>query len=163
MTVFDADVIKASRAKSASARVNDRSSTATPSARAQSASVARVTPPRMRLSSCRVTSTPACVTIQALLDAPSVILPAASVNQASLAPSRLAASLARHAGYSITVLISERPQRISGIVLTAIPVSASAAIFAWLCDRAITTSVGATFPIDGNAKSRGPSPRVTCR
>ena len=50
--------------------------------------------------------------------------PSSSTNQASRAPSLRAASLARQAGSSITVLMSQRCQRMSGIDLTAMPVSA---------------------------------------
>ena len=53
--------------------------------------------------------------------------PASSTNQASLAPSLRAASLASAAGSSITVLMSQRAQRVSGMVLTAMPASAAAA------------------------------------
>ena len=65
---------------------------------------------------------PSRSTIQALEEAPSVTWPLSSTNQASLRPFPRAASLASEAGSSITVLMSQRAQRMSGMVLMAMPV-----------------------------------------
>ena len=89
---------------------------------------------------------------------PSVTLPS-SIIQASPAPASAAACLASTCASNATLLMSRRAQRISGIVITPIPV---------LADGALTMSftevnmimVGLT-PL-GKAKSRPVSaPRVT--
>ena len=61
------------------------------------------------------------VTIQALLDDPSVTRPSRSTNQASRAPCSRAACLASTLGRSETDLMSTRAQRLSGTVMTAMP------------------------------------------
>ena len=83
-------------------------------------------PRRMALSIWRVMSRPSRSTIQAFEEAPSVTWPLSSTNQASFAPSPRAASLASEAGSSITVLMSQRAQRVSGMVLMAMPAAAAA-------------------------------------
>ncbi len=72
MTSVVAPVMKASFAEKASAMVNWRSSMARFFDAAISNSRARVMPLRMQPSAGRVTMTPASLTIQALLDEPSV-------------------------------------------------------------------------------------------
>ncbi len=88
--------------------------------------------------------------------------PLSSTNQASFAPSPRAASLASEAGSSITVLMSQRAQRVSGMVLTAMPSAAAASSRAGDTLRARQTTVGFTSS-GGNRKSRGRAPRDTCR
>ena len=77
---------------------------------ATSISAARVTPCRIASSACRVTSAPSAVTIQALVDAPSVTNPARSTNQASNAPASRAACLASTFGSKLQRLdVRARP------------------------------------------------------
>ena len=83
---------------------------AKPAARS-SMSAARVTPCRIASSACRVTRAPSGVTIQALVDAPSVTKPARSTNQASNAPASRADCLASTFGSSCSDLMSGCAQR----------------------------------------------------
>ena len=77
------EVRKASRAPLASSMEKGRSSRATPSASATRSSEMRVMPFRIALFAFRVTSVPSWVTIQALVEVPSVTLPSGSTCQAS--------------------------------------------------------------------------------
>ena len=81
----------------------------------------RVIPRRMPKSAARVTTAPSRVTIQALVEEPSVTKPFASTNQASLAPASRAACLASTFGSSPTDLMSTRSQRLSGTEMTGMP------------------------------------------
>src|SRR5471030_823159 len=76
-------VMKASLARLASAKLNGRSTNLSCRSLAIDFSVPRVMPARMPLSVWRVTSSPSCVTIQALVEAPSVTQPSASISHAS--------------------------------------------------------------------------------
>ncbi len=72
-------------------------------------STLRVMPRRIPWSAGRVTTLPPIVTIQALLDEPSVTWPSASTNQASFAHCSQATCLARTLGNSEIDLMSTPP------------------------------------------------------
>ena len=74
----------------------------------------------------------------------------------------MAACRAKTLGNRPTVLISTRPQRLSGTLMTAMPRAASFSLRFMFSDRAVTTTLGATGD-DGNAWSRRATPRVICR
>ncbi len=60
------------------------------------------------------------------------------------------------------VLMSQRAQRVSGVVITATPVAARAWAAGQSIDLAVITTDGATGFV-GKAWSRGATPRLTCR
>ena len=95
-----------------------------------SMSTARVMPARMPWSAERVTTRPSWVTIQALLEAPSVTNPSPPTYQASYAPFSRASCFASTLGSRDTDLISTRGQRFSGTVMTLIPLAAVCWFFA---------------------------------
>ena len=82
-------------------------------------------PCRIASDRSRVTTVPSRVTIQALLDVPSVTNPS-STSQASSLPACLAIILHIEGARSCTVLMSRRPQRMSGTPITRIPSRAAA-------------------------------------
>src|SRR5262249_56428265 len=97
---------------------------------------------RMLLWAGRVRTSPSAVTIQAFDDAPSVIKPRASTNQASRAPASRAACFAKTFGSRDTDLISGRAQRFSASVMTAMPTAAVISAFRLSWARAVTTIDG---------------------
>src|SRR5262249_24822888 len=137
-----ADVMKASCAALASANVKGRSTSFSCSSPASDFRVWRVMPARIALSVARVTSSPPLVTIQALVEAPSVTWPLPSTSHASYAPLSRAACLASTLGSSATVLMSQRPHRMSGWLFTAMPGPGSAP--ARLLFLVVSTSAGFT-------------------
>ena len=73
-----------------------------------------------------------------------------------------ASSLARLAGRSMTVLMSQRPQRMSGMLLIAIPFGGRGVLAGAGGGRARQTTVGGVST-PAKKKLRGPAPRETCR
>src|SRR6478735_585254 len=142
MTIWLAEVRKASRAPCASSTVNGRSSNCRPWASMTPISTVLVIPLKIALSAGRVTTLPPLVTIQALLDDPSVTWPSWSTNQASLAPRSRAACLASTLGSSEIDLMSTRCHRLSGTVMIAKPSAAVRSLPAKSMLRAVTTTLG---------------------
>jgi hypothetical protein len=97
-------------------------------------------PRRMLALVSRVRRRPSASTIQALDDAPSVTRPRSSTNQASPAPASLACCLAMALGSRPTLLMSQRPQRFSGVVITPMPLAALAPRRRGSTDLAVITT-----------------------
>ncbi len=88
--------------------------------------------------------------------------PSSSTNQASAAPAARAFCLASALGIRFTVLMSQRPQRISGVVTTETPLAARASAAARSVALTVMTTAGRTGGL-GKAWSRVATPRLTCR
>src|SRR5205807_184476 len=106
---------------------NGRSSTRSWRSSASFTTALRVQPGRISLPFCRVTSTSSLVRMKADDEPPSVTLPS-SIIQASPAPASVAACLASTCASSATLLMSRLVQRISGMVMTPMPVLADGAL-----------------------------------
>ncbi len=103
--------------------------------------------------------TPSPVTIQALFDVPSVTKSSSTI-QASSAPASRAIIFAQDGASSCTVLMSRRPQRMSGTEATRMPAAARGlSTRARACVNSTTLGAGRS----GQTKSRSAAPRVTCR
>ena len=159
VTKAEAAVTKASAASAASATLKARSSTRSSPAAARRRVAARVMPCRIEVDRLRVTSRPSAVTIQALLELASVTSPSSTI-QASSAPALRAAIFAIEGARSCTVLMSRRPQRMSGRVTTRMPSRAAALSTS---GRAWVKSTRLGVGDAGQAKSRSAAPRVTWR
>ena len=158
----------ASEAPASSARVNARSSTASPADRASSSTTARVTPASTQPSAGCVRRTPS-ITAKAFVDEPSVMCVPASPGfarskSASTAPRRFASVFAIDAGSSISDLIPQRCQRTSSTTIAS-PASIGPSASSGSDGYAIIVTEGTAGSGCTKLRFTGPlaAARVTCQ